>query len=74
MPSPFVWVYDDPSRGLALLRGWRAPELLDAAGLTDRARWSASGHGHVIARTYLPDLTAHAQHAGVPLRFKKVTG
>lgn len=72
MTSPVVWVYDDQARGLALLRGARTPALLDVAGLTKAARWSVSGHGWVISRDHLPDLTAQAEVAGVPLRFKEV--
>lgn len=68
MSNPFVWVYDDPARGLALLRGARTPELLEAAELVDLARWSVSGRGHVLARVHLPDLRAHGQRAGIPIR------
>lgn len=74
MPSPVVWIYDDPARGLALLRGARTPEVLEAAGLTDAARWSVSGRGHVIARGHLPDLAAYAERCGIPIHFKVVMG
>lgn len=73
MSSPFVWVYDDPARGLVLLRGARTPELLDAAGLTGLARWSVSGHGHVLARAHLADLMAAADRVHVPVRLKAVS-
>jgi len=74
MASPFVWVYDDPVRGLVLLRGYLARDLLQAAGVADLARWSMAGRGHVLARAHLPDVLAQADHDGIPVRIKEVTG
>lgn len=74
MPSPFVWVYDDPARGAVLLRGTPTQQVLQAAHLDGLARWSHGGHGWVISRVHLPDLLAAGDLVGVRCRVKEVTG
>ena len=46
MMRPF-WIYDDPAKGLALVRG-DVHGLLDEVALLDRARWSSGGRGWVL--------------------------
>lgn len=70
MAIPF-WVYDDPGRGLVLLRG-DVHGLLDHAGVLDRSRWSVSGKGWVLSATDAADLLALADLERRPYRVKAV--
>lgn len=71
MAVPF-WVYDDPARGLVLLRG-DVRDLLDDAGVLDRSRWSVSGKGWVLSVADAADLLALADMRRRPYRMKAVT-
>lgn len=70
--SPYVWIYDSPGRGALLLRGEPTQRVLRAAHLDNVARWSISGHGHVVSRVHLADLLAAAEHVGILCRVKEV--
>ena len=72
MAIPF-WVYDDPARGLVLLRG-DVRDLLDQAGVLHRARWSVSAKGWVLSAADGADLLAVAEIDHRPYRMKAVTG
>jgi hypothetical protein len=69
--KPF-WAHVDDHRGLVLLRGDVA-DLLDQAGVRDRARWSTSMHGWVLSEADFSDLAAAAENAGRSYRIKQVT-
>lgn len=71
-PEAFLWVYDDPARGLALLRGLNVKSVLEAAGALDVARWSVSGKGYVVPAAMVADVCAMADYANVPYRVKAV--
>lgn len=68
----FLWVYDDPSRGLALLRGRGVKAVLQSAGALDVARWSMSGKGWVVPGARVGDICAIADYENVPYRVKAV--
>lgn len=69
-PHPF-WVYDDPARGLVLIRG-DVRDLLDEAGVSERARWSTTGKGYVLAAGDLADVLATADYRNRRYRIKQV--
>lgn len=74
MPAPesFLWVYDDPTRGLALVRGRNVKTVLELAGAVDSSRWSTSGKGYVIPGPAVADVVAIAEHENIPVRCKRV--
>ena len=68
----FGSVTDDPSRGLALLRG-RA--VVDAARtLGHRPAWSASGRGWVVPSEAAADVLALAEHEHVTVAYRETGG
>lgn len=68
----FLWIYDDPGRGLALLRGRNVKVVLESAGALDVARWSVTGKGWVLPAARLADVCAMADYENVPYRVKAV--
>lgn len=70
---PF-WIYEDPARNLALIRGNPATvrEALEYAGMSDAAKYSVTGKGWVISLECLPNLAAMSDYAGIPYRIKMV--
>lgn len=68
----FLWIYDDSSRGLALLRGRNVKSVLRSACALDVARWSVSGKGWVVPGDRIADVCAMADYEGVPYRVKAV--
>ena len=66
----FIWAYEDPARGLALLRGREVPRVLKLACVT--GRWSVTGRGMVVPLDTMPDIAGMAEYAGVPYRIKQV--
>jgi hypothetical protein len=62
----------DDRRGLALVRGWDAKELVEAAG--HRPLWSGSGRGWVVDARHVPDVEALAQHEHRILTVRQVGG
>ena len=68
----FLWIYDDPTRGLALIRGRSVKAVLIAAGALDAARWSVSGKGWVLPGAKVADVCAMADYENVPYRVKAV--
>lgn len=72
MPSPFIWIYEDRGRGLALVRGHFDKVVLATAGIDAIARWSSSGKGLVFALDHVADFCAACDHHDVRYRFKQV--
>lgn len=54
-----VAVTVDQARGVALLKGWRAKELVLASG--HKPLWSAVGRGWCIDAKHVPDVEAVGQ-------------
>jgi hypothetical protein len=69
--SGFLWAYEDPARGIALIRGRGVSEALDLAGVST-ARWSAAGKGHVVPIAVIADVAAACDHLGIVFRQKPV--
>lgn len=71
-PDAVLWIYEDPARGLALVRGKNVRVVLESAVVVERARWSVSGDGFVLPIGDVPDVVAMAQWNGYPVRFKPI--
>lgn len=72
-PSKRVLVITvDHDRGVALVKGWGAKELVQNAG--HKPLWSGSGRGWVVNTRHVPDVEALAQHEHRILTVRHVGG
>ena len=70
MTAP-LWIHEDRSRGLALIRGNARP-VLELAHLTDVARWSVTARGWVLPLDRVADFAVTADLNWVSYRVKQV--
>lgn len=63
----------DDSRGVALVRGQRAGDLVKTLD-NNRARWSESGHGWVVDKGMATNVIAYAEYAGLIVVVNKRPG
>lgn len=68
--SRFIWVTPDQSRGVALVKGRRAVDLIRAAEIPE-SYWSHKGGGVVVPLSRVPDVHAAGQHLGIVVRDRK---
>lgn len=71
MSSPFLWVYEDSERGLALIRGHAKP-VLEMADLLGVARYSVTGKGWVIPLDAVANFACMCDYSNTPYRYKRV--
>lgn len=73
-PETLLHVVEDPSRGVALVRGLGVLPILESAGVEPRARWSESARGWVVDVADLADVIAAADWARATVRTKALGG
>lgn len=73
-PQALLHVLEDPTRGLALIRGRGVRQVLIRAGKDASARWSESAKGYVVDLTDLADVIAAAEHSRAIVRTKTMDG